>query len=145
LAHPPRRANILYAENMAVLNVKEIGEGHFSDSHGRVFKVVLVDNKNRFDMDELVPHRSLSPGLRVVLDMRLPKKKKSERVEIINRGTVLEKKAVLFPNVGEKLMPSLQDKLQEDNGTQSTVSVTIKNRLQRNVISPVVRLFCIVE
>tara|TARA_B100001057_G_scaffold406526_2_gene419935 strand:+ start:1261 stop:1980 length:720 start_codon:yes stop_codon:yes gene_type:complete len=139
------RARMAYADKMAVLNVNEIGEGHFSDSHGRVFKVVLVDNKNRFDSDgDPVPHRSLSPGLRVVLDMRLAKKKKSERVEIIKRGSTLEKKSVLFPNVGEKLMLVLQEKLQYD-GTKSTVSVTIKSRLQRSVSSPVVRLFCIVE
>jgi hypothetical protein len=142
-----RRAHMAHLKGNGILNSLEIGTGHYEDEFGRVAKVVASASSSSVAgaSESLVPFRLLTTGRRIVMDMRLPKKTHVERMSIAKHGSAVERRSVLFPNVGERLNLHLNSALRDRNADEQPATVVVRSRQQRSQNSPIVRLFCIVE
>ena len=135
-----RRINMARTDGDNLHNTNELASGHYTDKHGRVFKVVATDRERA---SNTLLFRDLTAGRKIVVDMKLAKMKNAERLYISKRGSSSEKKSVVFPNVGERLRLEIQPRLKRGE-EGSTVSAIVRSRKQKALNSPVVRLYCVV-
>jgi hypothetical protein len=135
----PNRAHMAPKEPASIFSSHEIGRGHFSDEHGRIYLAIASDSAR----EGALPFRAIVPGAKVVFDMKLPTQPNSLRSEIRKRGSSSAKKSIAFPLPNERLKLELHPDLR----TNSTASlfVNVRTRQQRSFASPVVRLFCVAQ
>ena len=136
------RVHMAPSERGSILSTADIGEGQFSDTFDRRYRVVAVDG--RAGAVTAVGFRALQRGVRCVLDLRLPRMKQKERVSIYKRLKAETAGLIRFPVAGEEVRLTLNEKL-TGSGNTERVTIAVKGVRQRSSGSPAARAFCIVS
>jgi hypothetical protein len=129
-----------------ILSSGEIADGHFVDYYDRKYKIVAVQNERTSGLDPtsvMSCYRNLLPGKKVVLDLKLPRMKQTERIGIQKSTRVETKKSIYFPTPGEKIKLRINSKLA--SAASNEFVILVKSIQQRNSKSPVCRAFCVME
>lgn len=144
--------SFLFAEDEGILRAGGVARGrvnlskasiggdaasHFLDDLDRRYSVVQVGEaaKNRMAMP--LPFASLEPGVKVVIDVRIKKRKHSERERMLRDG---RRRMLTFPNTGEIVLLQPHAKLQ--NATVSrTITVKSVELSSKSVMTA--RLLCV--
>jgi hypothetical protein len=117
-------------QTSSISSASDIGKGHFVDDNDRAFRVIADDSKTEF-----VPHIKVRNASRVVLDVKLPKMKKVERLSIFKRSRGRDP-SVTYPKPGERILLEPNERLGGPNITFVVKTVEAHNH------SPVCRLYC---
>jgi len=123
------------ASEFGIFSSGEIGSGQFVDLHDRRYKWITDDNTSSTE----IPVRRIHSSKRVVLDVKLPRMRTSERHEIMKRSHGKDA-AVHHPKPGE-LISLLPDSAFGSDG----LSVTVRTVERKGLRSPVARLYCTVH
>ena len=122
------------ASETGIFSSGEIGGGQFMDLHDRRYKWVTDDNTS----STAIHVRRVRNAKRVVLDVKLPKMRKTERHEIMKRSHGRDA-AVHYPKPGERIALTPDAALGGDG-----LSVTVRTVESKGLRSPVARLYCTV-
>ena len=132
------RVNLVHSE-ISPTAYAEFG-GHLEDSAGRLYRIV---QRERSATSTLLPWEGLVAGMRVVADVRVPKRTKQTKMEIVkgNRGSITMA-SLVFPRIGDvvtlRRVEALRDRL--DPSTGDPVRARVEVGKQRAPGSPVARL-----
>ena len=99
-----------YDDPGIALPSSEIGShAHFSDAHGRRYRLVVVEGSNRGETSTAkVLYKQLQIGSRIVVDVKLPRMGKVRRVEVArSRGDLDSKRSILLPMQNEHVKITL--------------------------------------
>lgn len=135
-----KRIHMAPAEQGAILSAGEISDGHFVDQYDRAYKIIAVEGQQ---VSSLSLYRNLQRGKRLVVDMRLPRMKLTDRVGIY-KSKSNQRSAIHFPKSGETVKLTINKHLFSSTGV-SEVFIVVKSIQPRGYKSPVCRVFCVVE
>ena len=143
------RRNMAHDDANSTSSASEIGEGHFVDGNGR--KIRIVDRSDR--SSGVLPFARLGKGVRVVLDLKITRMAKADRLAIAKKRTSGMDK-ITFPKVNElvRFAPTRlveaelsSSRTSENSGSSYYgIELQIKAVVQRGLKSPVCRIFAIV-
>ena len=136
----PGRTNMSHSSDSPILSSSEIGSGHVSDQHERLYKVLKTDAK----LSETVVFRRITTPGKVAMDCKLPRMKMSDRATIYKRRSrdpdSLHR--IKFPNVGEELTLKLVNALLDTASSAAPpLRMVVKGVIARDKNSPVCRVF----
>ena len=115
-----------------ITSANEIGRGQFVDENDRRFKVVADDSIEKNHL----PHMRVLTARRIVLDVKLPRMKKVDRLSVL-RNSNGRGPSVTYPRCGERLSLSPNRRL-----GGGILVVTVRTVEAHKAGSPVARLFC---
>lgn len=137
----PGRTNMSHSSDSPILSSSEIGGGHVSDQHGRLYKVIKTDVK----LSEHVVFRRIASSGKFAMDCKLPKMGMSDRATIYKRrGRDPESlHKIKFPRIGEELTLQLVNALLDTASGSAAPPhrVVVKGVIPRDKSSPVCRVF----
>jgi hypothetical protein len=137
----PGRTNMSHSSDNPILSSSEIGGGHVSDQHGRLYKVLKTDVK----LSENVVFRRIASSGKVAMDCKLPRMGMSDRATIYKRrGRDPESlHKIQFPRIGEELTLQLVNALLDTASSSAAPPhrMVVKGVIPRDKSSPVCRVF----
>lgn len=134
-----KRAHMAPLERAPILSSGEIADGHFVDHFDRKYKIVAVDGGRGAPV-----FRTIRPGRRIVIDLKLPRLAQAERARIHTSARADTRNSIRFPLPGDRVRLSINEKLLAPTETNEFV-ILVKSVQPRARKSPVCRVFCVVE
>jgi len=134
------RANMTFDTVQLVASYAQFGLGHFKDALDRDYNVTFVMNGERTVKDMLLfDTRALAAGHRLVLQARVKRHRRADRLQMVRAGGIV-RKGLAFPMPGEsidmQMKQAVRSKLYEDKVDDDVVSSSsfrLRVRVQRTV------------
>ena len=111
----------------------EFGFGHFQDAQKRIYKIVAKQKPN-----QSVPWMGLTPGERVVVDVKLKHSARDIKAAIV-RGRAGDRAQLVFPRVGDSLTLALVDQLKADSD-DVFVNAVVESGRQKAPLASIARM-----
>lgn len=111
-------------------NSSEFGSSHFVDPVNRDYKCILragegsvveTDSQRR---GRLLPFIGLGPGIVVVMDVRIRRRRAVDKVAILRGASDISKDALRFPKIGERLVLEPSRLIR---GAVGSLEITVRN------------------
>lgn len=158
------RTNMAHGDENATSSAAEVGDGHFLDGSGRKMRIVDRSDRN----SGVMPFERLTPGLKLVCDLKIPKMANSSRLAIAKKRPSKQSAAlgkITFPRVNDVIRFTPTSLVEAEIATVAAVAATergtkeggqeappagygvdlqIKGVVQRGAQSPVCRIFAVV-
>lgn len=133
----PGRTNMSHAAENVISSTSEIGGGHATDEHERVYLIIRTDN----DTDDTFVARRLRHAKTAMLDCKLPRMAKKERVQIYKRRATDREalRRIQFPQIGNTVTLQLMVHLRR-GGYEAPMLFSVRSVVQRDSKSPVCRV-----
>lgn len=139
------RTNMAHDEHNATSSASEIGDGHFVDASGR--KIRIVERGDR--AEGVAPYERLTPGIKLVCDMKIPRMANSSRLAIAKTRPSKQSVAMgklCFPKLNGivRFTPTSAVEAEAHQSGPYGIDLQIKGIVQRGSQSPVCRVFAVV-
>lgn len=133
----PSRANMSHATENVISSASEVGGGHATDEHGRVYLIIRTDN----DTQNAFVARRLRNATTAMLDCKLPRMATRERVQIYKRRATERDLVhrIQFPRVGNAVTLQLVESFRA-SGYDGPMRFYVRSVVQRDSKSPVCRV-----
>lgn len=125
------RANMSHPLQQMSITYSQFGSGHYTDLAGRQYRVRTPPNTA---LTNPLPWNMVEGTSVVVLDVRVPRKLRSEKRRILSEGSQAGLDEISFPRVGESLRLRQTDdvlRVEGKRGNASVVGVTVRRVLPR--------------
>lgn len=136
----PSRVKMAHSE-ATTSNYGDFGRGHFEDAAQRLWRIVGKERNS-----DHLPFDGLVKGMRVVADVRVLKRTKDTKLQILKgqRGSVLVH-TLVFPRAGDAILLRKVASLRRAQDDDEPIRVRVEGGRQKAANSPVARLVLKIE